>query len=140
MNIDIENVLRHIPEEIRNKIKEQSNYNEIIEEKIDIAQKYIIYGVLRYDEMPVLTEDIILAIELQSAIMVIENYTMIFPQVFGTETENNQIVLGLATRLRTLLNNIQQRRQNYTIIDGMGNNEDSFIFKHIIKSNIFKDE
>lgn len=141
MYLEEEDVIQHIPEELRNRMKERPTYYQILDEKINIAERYIIFNVLKLTEMPsTITEDIKLVMEIQAAILMIENYTLIEPQIFGLDVEENKVKGSLVGRLNSLLKDIMLYHQEHTILDNMGSEEDSFIYKYIRKPKVFDNE
>ncbi|MCM8767051.1 MAG: hypothetical protein NC901_03190 [Candidatus Omnitrophica bacterium] len=133
-------VIQHIPEELRNRMKQTSTYYSILNEKINIAERYIIFNVLKYKEMPdEIPEDIKLVMEIQAAILMIENYTLIEPQFFNMNIEENEVRGSLARRLNSMLKEIQTKYQDYTLVETL-TQEESFLDRYIKKSGIFDNE
>lgn len=141
--INEEGVLRHLPNSIKEQVKNDVNFGKVIKEKINLAEEFIVYNILKLNEKPdTIDKAISIVMEILCAILIIEYYIMLSPQIFGTQLEENNFfgIRGtLIGRLNSLLKELKDEYTDYTIdTSGIGKFEDSFIYKHLVKDEVLE--
>jgi len=131
MYCNADNILKFLPDFLAKAISSQTDYTTTLTDKIDKAEKYVIYFILLEDTMPVdVNDDIKYAMELYTALLLIQHYASLTPSYQGQDLEENPNIINLYTQWHSIVKSLRDKYL-HNIKDGMPEKEDTFKYKHI---------